>query len=101
MIVLAVPLGSTLLMSMSLTTLFYLSLYVAVCIAVLAGLSSRLNHYHTKVVKGDVKQLMASLEKAKVFQKVKQNELYWSEEKFNQLMKYAPIGMALINKQLF
>jgi len=99
MIVLAVPLGSTLLMSMSLTTLFYLSLYVAVCIAVLAGLSSRLNHYHTKVVKGDVKQLMASLEKAKVFQKVKQNELYWSEEKFNQLMKYAPIGMALINKQ--
>ena len=100
MIVLVVPLGSTLTMSITLIPIFHTLLTIVIVIALFASLLSTLNNQlHNQVKTGEVQKLHISLEKAKILHKVKQNELYWSEEKFNQLMKYAPVGMAIMNKK--
>ena len=100
MIVLVVPLGSTLIMSIMLTPIFSTLLTIAIITALFATLFSNLNNQlNNHINTGAIQQLHSSLEKAKILHKVKQNELYWSEEKFNQLLKYAPVGMAIMNKK--
>lgn len=100
MIVLVVPLGSILVMSMMLTPIFCTLLTIAIFLALFANLFSTANNQlKNQVSTGEVQKLYSSLKKSKILYQVKQNELYWSEEKFNQLMKHAPVGMAIMNKK--